>query len=112
MNLELTPTQQELVMRARNLAQKIFALRAAEYDRAAAFPAEDFTDLFNPGLLSAVIPHAHGGLELGPYHNDVLTLWLVTKEIAKADLSLARCWEGHCNSLVLLDGMGTPEQKE
>jgi alkylation response protein AidB-like acyl-CoA dehydrogenase len=36
----------------------------------------------------------------------------MTKEIAKADLSLARCWEGHTNSLVLLDGMGTEEQKE
>jgi len=49
---------------------------------------------------------------LGPYRGDVFTLWLITKELAKADLSLARCWEGHCNSLVLLDGMGTPEQKE
>lgn len=35
----------------------------------------------------------------------------MTKEIAKADLSLARCWEGHVNSLVLLDGMATHEQK-
>jgi alkylation response protein AidB-like acyl-CoA dehydrogenase len=36
---------------------------------------------------------------------------MMTKEIAKADLSLARCWEGHVNSLVLLDGMATSEQK-
>jgi alkylation response protein AidB-like acyl-CoA dehydrogenase len=36
---------------------------------------------------------------------------MMTKELAKADLSLARCWEGHVNSLVLLDGMATPEQK-
>jgi alkylation response protein AidB-like acyl-CoA dehydrogenase len=35
----------------------------------------------------------------------------MTKEIAKVDLSLARCWEGHDNSLVLLDGMATTEQK-
>ena len=36
----------------------------------------------------------------------------MTKEIAKADLALARCWEGHVNSLVLIDGLGTEQQKE
>jgi alkylation response protein AidB-like acyl-CoA dehydrogenase len=36
----------------------------------------------------------------------------MTKEIARADLSLARCWEGHANSLVLLDGMASEEQKQ
>lgn len=35
----------------------------------------------------------------------------MTKEMAKADLSLARCWEGHVNSLVLLDGIASAEQK-
>jgi len=35
----------------------------------------------------------------------------MTKELAKADLSLARCWEGHVNSLVLLDGIANEEQK-
>jgi len=111
MHIELDPPQIELITRARDLARKSFAPRAPEYDRTAAFPAEDFKDLFSSGLLAAVVPREHGGLGLGPYRGDVLTLWLITKEIAKADLSLARCWEGHCNSLVLLDGMGTPEQK-
>jgi alkylation response protein AidB-like acyl-CoA dehydrogenase len=36
---------------------------------------------------------------------------MMTKELAKADLSLARCWEGHVNSLVLLDGIANEEQK-
>jgi alkylation response protein AidB-like acyl-CoA dehydrogenase len=36
---------------------------------------------------------------------------MITKEIAKADLSLARCWEGHANSLLLLDGMANESQK-
>lgn len=57
------------------------------------------------------MPREYGGLGLGPYRGDVFTLWMMTKEIAKADLSLARCWEGHVNSLVLLDGMATDEQK-
>jgi hypothetical protein len=46
MHLELDPPQIELVTRARDLARKNFAPRAPEYDRAAAFPVEDFKDLF------------------------------------------------------------------
>ncbi len=95
----------------RELACEKFAPRAAHYDQTATFPAEDFEDLFRAGLLAPVIPQAYGGLGLGPYRGDVFTLWMMTKEIAKADLSLARCWEGHVNSLVLLDGMATAEQK-
>ena len=110
--IELNASQQELLARARDLASSRFAPRAAEYDRTASFPKEDFEDLFREGLLAVVVPREYGGLGLGPYHGNVLTLWLVTKEIAKADLALARCWEGHVNSLVLLDGIANEEQKE
>jgi len=110
--VELSSRQQELVSLMRQLARSKFAPRADQYDREASFPAEDFSDLCHAGLLAAVVPADHGGLGLGPYQRDVFTLWLMTKEIAKADLSLARCWEGHSNSLVLIDGMGTQEQKQ
>ena len=93
------------------MARDKFAPRAAVYDQAATFPAEDFDDLFHAGLIAPVVPREYGGLGLGPYRGDVFTLWMMTKEMAKADLSLARCWEGHVNSLVLLDGMATDEQK-
>jgi len=109
--LELTAEQQDLINRIGTLAREKFAARAAEYDRTATFPAEDFDDLFHAGLLAPVVPKEHGGHGLGPYTGDVFTLWMMTKEIARADMSLARCWEGHVNSLVLLDGMSTEEQK-
>ena len=109
--LELTSDQQDLIDRVSVLAREKFAPRAAEYDRTATFPAEDFDDLFRAGLLAPVVPKEQGGYGLGPYTGDVFTLWMMTKEIARADLSLARCWEGHVNSLVLLDGMSTEEQK-
>src|SRR5579872_4104613 len=108
---DLNERQKDLTGSMRELARGKFAPRADAYDRQAAFPAEDFTDLFHAGLLAGAAPAQYGGLGLGPYQGDVLTLWLLTKEIAKADLSLARCWEGHSNSLVLLEGMGTEEQK-
>jgi alkylation response protein AidB-like acyl-CoA dehydrogenase len=95
----------------RELARERFAPRADHYDRTATFPAEDFDDLFREGLLAPVVPVEHGGLGLGPTRGDAFTLWMMTKELAKADLSLARCWEGHTNSLVLLDGVASEEQK-
>lgn len=109
--LDLSSEQQELINLVAVLARENFAARAAEYDRTATFPFEDFDDLFHAGLHAPVVPKEYGGLGLGPYKTDVFTLWMMSKEIARADLSLARCWEGHCNSLVLLDGMGTEEQK-
>ena len=112
MELDLTPEGRELVARASELARERFLPRADAYDRAATFPAEDFDDLFAAGLLAPTVPREHGGLGLGPVRGDTLTLWMMTKELAKADLSLARCWEGHANSLVLIDALGTEEQKE
>ena len=108
---ELQSEQQDLIERVGKLARENFAERAAHYDQTATFPSADFDDLFSAGLLAPVVPKEYGGLGLGPYRGDVLTLWMMTKEIAKADLSLARCWEGHVNSLVLLDGMASETQR-
>jgi alkylation response protein AidB-like acyl-CoA dehydrogenase len=108
---DLKSDHQDLVNRVRTLAQVQFAARAPEYDLSGAFPSEDFEDLFRAGLNAPAVPKEHGGLGLGPYSGHVLTLWMMTKEIAKADLSLARCWEGHANSLVLLDGIANDEQR-
>lgn len=109
--LEIVPDDQRLVNSVAELARERFAPRAGRYDETASFPAEDFDDLFRAGLHAPAIPREYGGLGLGPYRGSVFTLWMMTKELAKADLSLARCWEGHVNSLVLLDGMGSESQK-
>ena len=110
MELALTQDQQILIDRVATLAREAFLPRADHYDRTASFPAEDFEDLFSAGLNAPAVPTAYGGLGLGP-GSDTFTLWMMTKEIAKADLSLARCWEGHANSQVLLAAMATDEQK-
>lgn len=111
LNLELNAEQQHLVDQIRDLAREKFAERAAFYDQTATFPSEDFQDLFQAGLNAPTVPKEHGGLGLGPHRCDAFTLWMMTKELAKVDLSLARCWEGHTNSLVLLDGIANPAQK-
>ena len=110
-DLLLSREQRVLVDGMAKLARERFAPRAARYDELAVFPHEDFDDLRAAGFIAPTIPREHGGLGLGPYRGDVFTLWMMTKEIAKADLSLARCWEGHANSLVILDGIANEQQK-
>jgi alkylation response protein AidB-like acyl-CoA dehydrogenase len=88
-----------------------FAERAGDYDRTATFPTQDFEDLFHSGLHAPTVPQEYGGLGLGPLHGATHALWLMTKQLAAADLSLARCWEGHTNSLVLIDALGSDAQK-
>jgi alkylation response protein AidB-like acyl-CoA dehydrogenase len=110
-NLDLAPDKRELIERYRLLAAEKFAPRAAFYDQTASFPGEDFQDLFTANLNAPTVPTEYGGLGIGPHQGDAFTLWMITKEIAKADLSLARCWEGHTNSLVLLDGIASDKQK-
>jgi alkylation response protein AidB-like acyl-CoA dehydrogenase len=109
--LDLAADRQALVDRMAVLARERFAPRAAAHDRDASFPADDLADLFAAGLNAPTVPREHGGLGLGPLRGDAYTLWMLTKQIAKADLSLARCWEGHANSLLLLDALASEEQK-
>jgi alkylation response protein AidB-like acyl-CoA dehydrogenase len=88
-----------------------FGRRAEGYDRTATFPAQNFDDLFAAGLHAPTIPISYGGLGLGPGQGDTYPLWMMTRRLAAADLSFARCWEGHVNSLVLIDALGTEAQK-
>ncbi len=101
----------ELIERAAKLARGTFAARADRYDRDASFPAEDFADLFQAGLHAPAIPRSHGGHGLSPGAG-LYTLWMMTKELAKADMALARCWEGHVNSQMLLHALADDRQKD
>jgi alkylation response protein AidB-like acyl-CoA dehydrogenase len=104
--------RQDLIDRASTLARENFAERAAHYDETASFPGEDFDDLFRAHLNAVAVPREYGGHGLGPFGDDILTLWMITKVLAKADLSLARCWEGHVNSMVLLANIARRDQQE
>jgi alkylation response protein AidB-like acyl-CoA dehydrogenase len=110
MILDLTPWQRELVGSVEALARDAFAARADGYDRAAAFPSEDFDDLLRMGLHAPAVPRDHGGLGLGP-SSGLLALWMMTVELARADMSLARCWEGHINAQVLLTALADARQQ-
>ncbi len=106
------PRGPDAVDRVAWLAREKFAACAADHDRNKSFPKEAFVDLHREGLISAAVPRSYGGLGLGPFKSDVHSLWLMTKEIAKADLSVARCWEAHNNAMVLIDGCGNDDQRQ
>ncbi len=108
----ISTSEQDLLGRVRNLAQGVFLERAECYDEGLAFPAENFDDLFSNGLMMVPVSRKWGGLECAPAYGNVIGLWRMTVEIAQADLSFSRCWEGHNNAMLLLDALGTDEQKE
>lgn len=74
----LTPRQRELVALAARLGAERFAPRAAQHDREASFPADNFHDLREHGLLAICIDQAEGGLGA-----DYFSYCLVAAELAR-----------------------------
>ncbi|MCB9232392.1 MAG: acyl-CoA/acyl-ACP dehydrogenase [Bacteroidia bacterium] len=94
------------------LAREQFAPRAAAYDESAVFPRENFRDLQEAGLLAPLIARERGGLGLAHEPGGVFAQWMITREIGRADMGTARCWEGHLNVQFLLEKCASPEQKD
>ena len=91
----LSDQERDLAAVAREIGQKKIAPRAAEYDRAAAFPIENYRDMFDAGLMGICIPKAHGGhgLSLRGYA-------IVAAEIGRYCGSTALTWNMHvCSCL-------------
>lgn len=74
----LTPRQCEMVALAADLGRNRFAPRAALHDREASFPADNYRDLRDSGLLALCIPQDQGGMG-----GDYATFMLVAAEIGR-----------------------------
>ena len=94
------------------MTQERFLSRAVYHDETATFPTENVSDLKEAGLLGSLVDTEYGGLGLGHNRGDIYTHWMMTREIAKADMGFARIWEGHSNAMALIDTLGNPQQKE
>ncbi len=107
MDLRPSSRQQELMDLARGLAIEKFASRAADLDRDAAFPVEDYQDLRDAGLLALCVPEEHGGLGA-----DYETYCLVSEKLAQGNSSTALTFNMHCLTMLmmgpLMDGLGLP----
>ena len=85
----MPPSSDTLVAQCQSLAAK-FAARAADYDRRAAFPTENFNDLKAAGLLAIVVPQADGGCGAG-----FLTYTQALEQLAMGDASTALAFNMH-----------------
>jgi alkylation response protein AidB-like acyl-CoA dehydrogenase len=91
----LSDQQRELLAVAAKLGRERFAPRAAQYDRDATFPFENYDDLREAGLLRICVPEAYGGLGA-----DYLTYCLVAAEIGRYCGATALTWNMHvCSTL-------------
>ncbi|MCH7737480.1 MAG: acyl-CoA/acyl-ACP dehydrogenase [Chloroflexi bacterium] len=97
MDLRPSPRQQELMDLAHQLAVERFAPRAADLDRDAAFPMEDYQDLRSAGLLALCVPEEYGGLGA-----DFETYCLVAEQLAHGNASTALTFNMHCLTMLMM----------
>ena len=97
MDMRLSTRQQALADRAFELALESFAPRAAESDREAAFPTEDYADLSKSGLLALCVPEQYGGLGA-----DLETYCLVAEQLARGNASTALTYNMHSLTMLMM----------
>jgi alkylation response protein AidB-like acyl-CoA dehydrogenase len=85
----------DLIGKARRFGRRTLAPRAAEHDRDATFPIENFRDMHAEGLLAICIPTSDGGLG-----GDFLTYCLAAAELGRYCGATALSWNMHvCSTL-------------
>ena len=92
-----SPHQQDLMDLAYQLAVERFAPRAADLDRDAAFPAEDYEDLRSSGLLALCVPEEHGGHGAG-----FETYCLVSEQLARGNAATSLTFNMHCLTMLMM----------
>ncbi len=109
--LALTPKQENLLGIAADLGANRFAPRAAQIDRDAVFPFENYADMREAGLLKICVPEAHGG-----WGADFATYVMVAAEIGRHCGATALTLNMHVSSclwtgMIADDLKMTPEQR-
>ena len=97
MDLRPSPRQQDLMDLAYKLAVERFAPRAADLDRDASFPVEDYRDLQSSGLLALCVPEEYGGHGAG-----FETYCLVAEQLAQGNAATALTFNMHCLVMLML----------
>src|SRR6266513_1818871 len=107
MDFDLTAQQQALRARARALADRVFAERAARWDDREEYPWDNVKDLVAAGFMGMTLPREYGGGD-----RPLLDVVLVIEEIARACGVTARIVvEGNLGVVGALTAYGTEAQK-
>lgn len=92
MHFELNEEQQVIQQAIREVADKEFAPRSAEFNKRHQFPMENFKRLAELGYLNMHLPEAYGGQGL-----DWLSYAIVVEELARACAVTSVIFEVHCS---------------
>ncbi len=105
---QLSPAQIELQEKARDLARRVVAPRAAEVDRTEAYPWDNVTAITKAGFMGMTVPKALGGPGLS-----YLDAVLVIEEMAKACGVTGRIVvEGNMGAIGAILKYGSEEQRK
>ncbi len=108
MDFTLSPEQEKLQTRARELAESEIAARAAEVDRSEAYPWDNVALLKDAGFFGMTIPEAYGGQGLS-----YLDAALVVEEMAKACAVTGRiAVEANMGAIGIIMAYGSEAQKK
>jgi alkylation response protein AidB-like acyl-CoA dehydrogenase len=92
---QLPDDDADLIERARRFGAKVLAPRAAQHDRDASFPIENFRDMHKEGLLAVCVPRAEGGAGAS-----FRTYCLAAAELGRYCGATALSWNMHvCSTL-------------
>ncbi|MEA2873754.1 MAG: hypothetical protein QOH67_3730, partial [Hyphomicrobiales bacterium] len=84
-----------LIEKARRFGARVLSARAAQHDRDATFPIENFRDMHPEGLLRICVPKQHGGLGAS-----FRTYCLAAAELGRYCGATALSWNMHvCSTL-------------
>jgi alkylation response protein AidB-like acyl-CoA dehydrogenase len=91
----LAPGEAQLIDKARRFGKRVLAPRAAQHDRDATFPIENFRDMGREGLLGICVPEDEGGAG-GSFR----TYCLAAAELGRYCGATALSWNMHvCSTL-------------
>ncbi len=83
----------------------------ARYDAAPRYPADSMAAITEAGLASVFAPPEAGGHRFAGRSEENAAIFAVLRRVARADLSVARLYEGHINALKLIDWYGNAAAK-
>lgn len=107
MDFRLTKEQEQLVEKAKWLAEEKLAPRATHYDKTSTHPKESWNDIWENGLLGIAIPKEFGGLGL-----DMLSYLLVVENLTQGCTSTGMTVHMHSVVQRFITELGTQEQKK
>ena len=104
------PPIAERVVAAMAALEPLLSKTASASDRLGGFPAQEMRLLASHGILAGVLPSASSGLGLGTEPAGAAGAFETLRSLGRANVAVARLFEGHLNAIKLVAAFGAPSQ--